>query len=176
MRRRQDVFLVLLAGLLTACVGTTVVNKPADVPLTYQELVDNTEPYVGRTVVMGGYVISVENFENSTRVTAVQAPLGSGQKPKSKDLSQGRLILIYSGFLDPEVYTKDRKITVSGTLSGSSTMARGEKTPYPYLEIQVAEIHLWPVEKPPPPYPYVDDPWYPFHYPWGWRYRHLWWP
>ena len=176
MKWRKGLFLSFLAGFLTACVGTTVVDQPVDVPLTYQELADNTEPYVGRTVVMGGYVLSVENLANTTRVTAVQAPLGSGQKPKSKDLSQGRLILIYSGFLDPEVYTKDRQITVNGILSGSSTIARGEKTPFPYLEIQVAEIHLWPVEKPPPPYPYMDDPWYPFYYPWGWRYHHPWWP
>lgn len=176
MRWCQGVFLVLLAGVLAACVGRTVVDQPAEVPLTYPELISNTEPYIGRTVVMGGYVLSVENLENATRMVAVQAPLGSGQKPKSKDLSQGRLILMYAGFLDPEVYAKDRKITVSGTLSGSSTVSGGEKTSFPYLEIQVAELHLWPVEKPPPPYPYWDDPWYPFYYPWGWRYHHPWRP
>jgi outer membrane lipoprotein len=173
----------LLAGVLGGCSVMSPSVEQAAVPLTFQELVDNTAPYIGQSVIMGGYVLSVENLEDSTRIVALQTPLGAGQNPKSKDLSQGRLILIHPGFLDPEVYTKDRKITVGGTLSGSSTIDQDAKTPYPYLKIQVTEIHLWPVEKPVPPYPYPypywdypywDNPWYPYYYPWGWRHPHGW--
>ena len=47
--------------------------------------------------------------------------------------------------------------------------------PYPYLKLEVRDIHLWPVEEPVrDPYWYDDD--YPYYYPWWWhpyrRHRH----
>ena len=135
--------------------------------MPFDELISRAAHYKGQTVIVGGYVVSVENLKEQSRMVVVQAPLGTGQRPKSKDLSQGRLILVYNGFLDPEVYTKDRQITVGGKILASS--AEDPKAPYPYLKIELQEIHLWAVPKPAPPDPYwYDDFWYP--YPWGGRY------
>ena len=92
--------------------------------------------------------------------------MGSGQHLKPKNLSKGRLILIYSGFIDPEVYTKDRQITVSGhILDGAGD---DPQVLFPYLRIQAENIHLWPEEKPLPPDSFWEDAWlYP--HPWyGW--------
>ena len=60
------------------------------------ELVAHAEQYRGKAVILGGYVLEVENLKDSTRILAVQAPLGFRQYVKSKDLSKGRLILIYA--------------------------------------------------------------------------------
>ncbi len=161
---------MVLVAVATGCsVMTPAVQDDALPPLPYLELVRQAGEYKNQTVILGGYVISVENQKAHTRMEVVQAPLGVGQKPKSKDLSEGRLVLIYEGFLDPEVYTKDRQITVGGQLLGSS--ATESDPSYPYLRVQVRDIHLWPVEKPFPPNPHWNDYGYPFHYPW-WHHRY----
>jgi outer membrane lipoprotein len=42
-----------------------------------------------------------------------------GEEPDLRDLSQGRFVVYFKGFLDPEVYAKDRAITVAGMVIGS---------------------------------------------------------
>jgi outer membrane lipoprotein len=136
----------------------------------FNSLIQNASQYTGRTVILGGYVVEVQNEHDISRIIAIQAPLGIGEEPKSRDLSQGRLILENRGFLDPEVYTKGRKITVAGTILGSSAT---EKNPvqFPYLRIMVTQIYLWQKERPieSAPYWWYWPP-YPYYYPWGWRY------
>ena len=161
--------------LLTACsVMSREVEKEALPESPFPELIAHAANHLNQTLILGGYVLEVSNQADHSRMVVIQAPLSMNREPYSKDLSQGRLILEYSGFLDPELYSKDRKITVAGRLLGSSaTDARPE--PYPYVRLGVIELHLWPVEilLPYDPY-YYWDPWwgspYPYYYPyWGWR-------
>ena len=44
---------------------------------------------------------------------------------------------------DPEVYKKDRKITVGGTFVGI-VMKDVDKAPHPFPEIESRQIYLWP--------------------------------
>ncbi len=158
--------------------GCAVMSKPimdeALPPLTYSELTRNVDRYIGETVVLGGYVLSVENFKDHTRMMVLQTPLGTGQRPKAKDCSQGRLTLLYDGFLDAEVFTKDRRVTAGGRILEPE---QGEQPLYPHIRMAVREIYLWPIET--ESYdPYWYDDWY--HYPWGWyhpwhhHHRHRW--
>lgn len=161
----------LILGMLWGCsVMSDQVKEEALPPIAFKELIKNVEKYKGDTVIVGGYVISVENKSDHTRILAVQSPLGVGERPKAKDLSQGRLILIYQGFIDPEVYTKDRKFTVGGRISTSSAVT--PKAPFPFLQLEVADIHLWSIEKPRSDH-YLEDDFYPYYYPWWWHsHRH----
>ncbi len=173
---------LLIASLVCfAFFGCTVISKQTTdqaQPLPeFDQLIQQTDRYVGETVVLGGYVLSVDNLESHTRIIALEAPLGSGQRPKSKDLSRGRLILRYDGFIDPEVYTKERQITIGGQILEPIT---DDPPSFPYLHVQISEIHLWPEQKPVPEDPYWDDPfcyypWRPYPYPWRypyWPYRY----
>lgn len=170
--KRLLILAVVPALILTAC---AVVPKPPPdqaIPMmSFAELVAEAGQYKGKLLTLGGSVLEVVNLKSQTRIEALQIPLGVGQKPKNKDYAQGRLILIKDGFLDPEVYTKGRLVTVSGTLLGSSK-SEDSQEPYPYLRVKVDELHLWPVEKPRPPEPYWDPFWYPF--PFWWRHPHHW--
>jgi outer membrane lipoprotein len=168
----------LLLGLLLFTVSGCAVVSPevqeaALPPIPFPVLIGDVQKYMGDTVIEGGYVVSVENKADYTEIVAVQSPLGIGQRPKAKDLSQGRLIMIYKGFIDPEVYAKDREITVGGKIVGSSALVKNPA--FPYLKLEIREIHLWAKEVPPDPYwydPYWYGP-YPFYdpYPW-WGYRY----
>jgi len=170
---------VLAFWLMGCAVVSEQAQQEALPQMPFPKLVDNAEQNIGQTVIMGGYIVDVENRRDRTIITAVQAPLGVGQEPKSKDRSQGRLILIYPSFLDPQVYTEGRKITVAGKLLGSSQTEK-EGKPFPYLRVEVSEIHLWPVQAPRYVDPYYWDPWwwgpYPYSYlhPFGWRHPYYW--
>lgn len=136
-------------------------------PVPLPMLISDVQKYMGDTVIVGGHVVAVKNKAGHTEIIAVHSPLGLGQRPKTKDLSQGRLVIIYKGFIDPEVYTKDREITIGGKVIGSS--AQLDNPSYPYLKVEVRDIHLWAKEEPWDPY---WDDYYPYHYPWWWHRHH----
>ncbi len=173
MQRIWKLSWVLAILILTACsVMSRSVEDEALPELPFPELIARSADYIDQTVILGGFVLAVTNDADHSRMVVIQAPLGVSREPQSKDQSQGRLIVEYPGFLDPEVYAKDRKITVAGRLLGSSaTDARPE--PFPYVRLQAVELHLWPKEMPVPYDPYWDPWWgfpYPYYYPyWYWR-------
>lgn len=160
--------LICLFGLFAGCAGAPPVMQEGALPqMPLSDLIANAAGYKGQTVVVGGFVLEVENQQGRTRIVAVQVPIGAGQRLKSKDLSEGRLILIYDGFIDPEVYKKDRGITVRGEILGGAV--NDPEISYPYLRVQVQDIHLWPEEDlPEQKYHPEYDPFHP--YPWYRRY------
>jgi outer membrane lipoprotein len=75
-------------------------------------------------------------------------------------------------FADPEVYKKDRKLTVYGTLTGLEKHKIGERmVDYPIVMSQ--NLLLWPKNQDYPYYsPFYSSPWYyggyaPYGYPYS---------
>ncbi|MCJ8500955.1 Slp family lipoprotein [Desulfatitalea alkaliphila] len=162
--------------ILSACsIMPADVEQTALPPMDFQELVQNARAHRGQMVIVGGYVVQVENHTDHTRITALEVPLGFRREPVERDRSRGRLILIYDGFIDPEVYTEGRKFTAAGYLLGSSAVDP-EPEPFPYLRIAVETLHLWSEQQPVRYEPYYRDPWmYPYGHPWWWRHPYWWW-
>jgi outer membrane lipoprotein len=167
-----------LAAALSACSAmSSQMRAQVNTSKSYQDLVQDPAASVGLSVILGGYVLNVTNQDDKTTLMLLQAPLGFQDQPGPRDKSNGRLIVEYPGFLDPEVYTEDRKVTVGGRILEGASLGGGD-TPFPYLRIAATEIHLWPQPKTydaydpwwyyPPRYPYYNHPWYHPHY----RYRH----
>ncbi len=135
--------LVFSVVLTTGCsvIPKSIENKALpEMPLPV--LIQKAGQYIGKTVILGGYLLKMRKINDRTRIVAIQTPLGADYEPKTKNLSQGIMILNYDGDLDPEVYVKDSKITVAGILLGSSA-TRDFQSPYPYVELELAHIHLW---------------------------------
>ena len=161
------IFLIVLAfGGLTAC-APKISKYKAGAPVPFEELLERPDFYKGRIVILGGYILEMVNEPESSLIIVVQAPLGSQNKPKSKDLSKGRFIVRTDKFLDPEVYTKGRKLTTGGRVSGGREQPLGDRT-YRYLVIEAEELYLWPKEKcyTRPYDPYFYHPWYYPRHPW----------
>ena len=153
---------LLLFG--TSCsVISREIRSEALPSVPFSELIQHTESYKGDTVIVGGYILETRNQAGSTLIKILQAPLMTGDEPRSRDYSQGRFVVEYQGFLDPAVYSKDRKVTVAGTVAGTVAETEGGY-PYAYLKIKSREIYLWPKYE----YRYYDpyyDYWYfPRHY------------
>jgi outer membrane lipoprotein len=175
MKRTFSVLCFLIfAVLMTGCAVMSPQLRNEAVPaMPFADLIRHSDVYKGKTVILGGYVASVENKGAESRIIALQTPLGIGEEPGFKDQSEGRLILLYKGFIDPQVYAKDRRITVGGEVLGGSV--GDPNAEFPYIKLQVREIYLWPIFRPAPPDPFWYDDWYPYPV---WRdyywHRHYW--
>jgi outer membrane lipoprotein len=126
--------------------GCAVVSKDlriqADPDLSFEQVAADPAQYAGEIVIWGGYIIENQPGQEESRLIILQAPLTSQQKPKSKDDSAGRFMATQNAFLDPEIYSKHRGVTVAGKVTGKTQIL--ENDPYgPYPVIQIKEIHLW---------------------------------
>ncbi len=139
------VAILVCSAILVSCgvISPQVQKTSVSVP-SFEVLVRDVAQYRDQTVILGGYLLEVQNKPDQTVMTALQVvPLSSGQKPGAKDRSQGRLIIVSTQFLDPEIYTKGRKITVAGKVIGSSQNETNTE-PYAYLRLEAIEVYLWP--------------------------------
>ena len=135
-------------------------GKRPENAVPFEALLKQIDGYKGRIVIVGGYILETANETDGSWITVLQAPLDSQNRPKSSDLSEGRFMVSSSKFLDPVVYSKERRITVGGKVIGSQERELGNLT-YVYPVIEAMEIHLWSKEGEyiGPYYPYYD-PWY----------------
>ena len=165
--------LLVLSCLLSACsVMSEATRRESEPDADFPNILANIEQYQGKTVILGGYILSIQNQATESVVEVLQSPLTFGDEPRRRDMSQGRFILRHGGFLDPEVFRKGRRLTVAGEVLGS-TQKKVDERPHTYLELKSREMYLWSTST-----HYYGPYWhrwhhYPFHpYPWGpWR-RH----
>ena len=166
-----------LLGGFTACAPaiSKKVREEAGEPVLFEALLKHTDDYKGRVVIVGGYILETVNETDGSRITVLQAPLDSQNRPKSSDLSEGRFMVSSGEFLDPVIYSKERRITVGGKVIGNQERKLGNLT-YVYPVIEAMEIHLWSKEGEyiGPYYPYYD-PWYHPRYRRPYRYRYPYW-
>ena len=109
------ILLFLLLGGFTACAPSISkkVREEAGEAVPLEALLKRTDGYKGRVVIVGGYILGTANDTDGSRITVLQAPLDSQNRPKSSDLSEGRFMISSSEFLDPVVYSKERRIPLA---------------------------------------------------------------
>ena len=111
----------------------------------------------GTRVRWGGEIIKTEPGPQETCFYLMSHPLDSEARPELSNGSegQGRFVACRSGFYDPEVFTRGRELTVTGTINGTLSQKVGDFD-YAYPRVQADVVYLWPRPQ------YVADP-----YPWG---------
>ena len=150
-------------------ISCTVISEPvrseAEPPLPFKSLIAQADQYRGRTVILGGYILETRNLKSETIIKVLQVPMRIGEEPDFKDRSEGRFLVYQQGFLDPEIYSKDRVITVAGKVIGSGSEEIGGNR-IQYLKIKSREIYLW------PEYETRGYPYHPWRYPYFRPYRY----
>ena len=161
-RLKTAALMSILLFTASCSVISSEVRREAEPTLAFNLLEEEANSYLGKTVIVGGYILETENLPDKMSILVLQAPLGFRDEPKSKDKSQGRFIVFHKGFLDPAVYRKWRKITVAGIVTGLTT-ANVENCPNQCVNLESYEIHLWPEYHYHRPryYPPFGDPPYP---------------
>lgn len=160
--------LLMVLGLLSAC--THVISrgslKQVDAKITFAALLKDPSAYAGKVVLLGGVIVNTINKQEGTLIEVYETALDREGKPVNTDVSEGRFLALYPGFLDSEIYRPGRKVTLTGTVVGAKVQQVGEiQYRFPYLLVK--EIHLLKVEE------YADYAQYDVSFWGGWWYP--WW-
>lgn len=157
---------IIVAGFLL-CACTTAIPKSVldevNRTITYEALKKAPMAYQGQMVLLAGVIVKTTNTPQGATLEVYQTQMDWEERPIHTDVSKGRFLVRYHQFLDPEIYSKKREITVAGRVVGVKPMPLGEMV-YPYPVIQAQAIHLWEKQR---PLPYDPYPWYPMGGPWG---------
>lgn len=174
---------ILLAVVLLLCAGCTRVISDAsmrlvDRSITFEQLKENPDRYIGKYVLVGGAIAAVGNTKRGGEIEAVQFRLDSDSMPDESYGSQGRFLAQADGFLDPLIYKTGRLVTIVGEVKGHTSRPL-DRVDYDYPVVAIREIHIWSARErgyyPYPSYYHYDypyyspypfyDPYYPYYYP-----------
>lgn len=117
-------------------------SRQALSPGVYTEaLFQNPEFYKGKIVMLGGVIASSKNTPEGTYIEVVEEPLDRRGRPIESDISRGRFIALYEGYLETIIYSQGRDITVVGEVLGIMQRKLGD-IDYNYLLLKAKEIKL----------------------------------
>ncbi len=171
---RLHVIVTILLLLVLSCAPfPQEVMQEVRRAVEFSEAIKNPESFKGESVIWGGVIIETITRPGDTLLIVRQTELDFQKQPKNPDRSAGRFIVRYAGFLDPAIYSREREITVVGTIAGKEERPVGERL-YTYPVVVARDLRLWEKRTEPP---YYYDPWYGGPYPWRpypW-YRHPYW-
>ncbi|MCF8084248.1 MAG: Slp family lipoprotein [Deltaproteobacteria bacterium] len=177
--RKRIIWIIALAGTLasgcTSAISDAVLQK-VNPHITFEALKEEPRSYRGELVLLAGVIVNTTVTPAGAVLEVYQTEMDWEHRPENPDLSEGRFLVQHKGFLDPEIYSQGRKVTVAGKVLGKRVMKLGEME-YAYPLIEAEELHLWKKREPLPgdPYPWypmggpwgVWGPWYPWYYPYG---------
>lgn len=167
-----------LATALALLGGCATIPKPLEGTYTDVSTTSAQQGGAGGTHVRwGGEIIKTEPGQQQTCFYILARPLDSQARPRvgTSGETDGRFVACRAGFYDPEVFTRGRELTVTGTLHGTLSQKVGEYD-YAYPRVEADVIYLWPkhVEaRYPAGYydPFWGPGWGPGYYgPWGYPY------
>ena len=162
-------------ALLVTLAGCASTQEPESrQALTFLQVKAAPDSFKGQSTVFGGKVLTARRLKESTKIEILQLPLDQSTRP-GYDLtqSQGRFIAQQREFLDPATLPPGTRITVTGEVSGSTTLPLDE-TDYTYLVINIKRVQVWaasedvaPCIRPyRGPCPYWGPYWSPYWRPW----------
>ncbi|KKO20176.1 MAG: Slp family lipoprotein [Candidatus Brocadia sp.] len=114
--------------------------------VTFAEVFNDPGRYKGQMIVLSGIVLKTENTKEGTLLQILQRPAGFRGKPKDVDETGGRFLALDSRYLDVNVFTEGRAVTIAGEVQGKRTLPL-DKIEYTYPLISVKELYLWPATR-----------------------------
>ena len=177
----RALIIALASFLLAGCsVIPKSVLKEVDRDIAIDMVQALPERYAGAKVLWGGIILNSENLEEVTEIEILETELAFDERPEDGS-SKGRFVLQSPGYLDTNIFSKNKRITVAGTVKSIERRKIG-KMDYPYPIITPIEIRTFePLSEyyepnyygpygPYGPYPYGPyGPSYPYgpNYPFG---------
>lgn len=138
------VFLVLvLTGMLASCASTPSFDvTDVDRALTPANVIDEPVLSLEKVALWGGTILGLKNLQESTQIEMLAYPLDSSHRPRLEEKTLGRFIIRHQGYLEPEVFTQGKLLSVVGEVGQSVTGKIGDSD-YTYPLIHSRNIHLW---------------------------------
>ncbi|MEO5573873.1 MAG: Slp family lipoprotein [Gammaproteobacteria bacterium] len=166
-------WLIIALFALGGCAATPQNLRGEFSALTPQTAQDNNAN--GQLVRWGGELIKATPGPNETCFELLGRALDANGRPASGDKTLGRFLACAPGFYDPTVYTANRELTVTGTLTDPVTRKVGNYD-YHYPQVAAQAVYLWPkrAEIVHGPWDYRDPFYDPFFSPFGYGHHRNW--
>jgi outer membrane lipoprotein len=116
--------------------------EEVDASIAFSDLKRAPKAHVGRVVLLGGVIVGSVNRKDGTLLEVYQTEIDRRGKPMNVDVSEGRFLALYAGFLDTAIFRKGRKVTIAGVVQGELTRRLGDLD-YHYPLVRIKDIHLW---------------------------------
>ncbi|MCK9376134.1 MAG: Slp family lipoprotein [Syntrophobacterales bacterium] len=118
------------------------VIKNVDQGITFPLLQQNPEAFKGRTVLLGGQIVSADlTSDGLVNIEVKQKPLDVDQKPVASASSQGVFLIQFPGEDLKEIHLGDL-VSVVGTMSGTKILQFGSIS-YPIILINAQKLNYW---------------------------------
>lgn len=140
--KRFLLLFVMVSLFSCAPVVSRELRERAERDLSFSALLRDPDRYEGRIVILGGIIASSLNTDEGTYIEVVQQPLDYRGIPEDTDVTEGRFLILYEGYLDKVIYSEGKKVTVAGVVIGKRVRLL-EEMEYPYPLIKSREIHLF---------------------------------
>lgn len=137
---RTSSLVILTGSLLFACTTIPEQLQGEYAPLTPK---GTTERDIGTPVRWGGVLLETRPESDHTCFEILFRRLQGSMRPEQSDKSAGRFIACKAGFYDPEVFKKDREVTLTGNIIHIDTRKVGEFD-YLFPVVDIEFMSLWP--------------------------------
>jgi starvation-inducible outer membrane lipoprotein len=143
MSGMKRILVVVISSLLagSCSVISKEVRKEAEQGVPFRDLVENTSHYIGKTVILGGYILTARRGEGGVLIEVSQAPLSTWEIPGDRSRTEGRFVVIDKHSEDFAEFREGLAITVAGLVLGRMTVGT-ENCPNPCLEVESRELHV----------------------------------
>lgn len=140
----MKLYILPICLLLGGCLNLPPAIQDAPIGnISYSQANKNINNYRDAQVRWGGVIIDVENEQTYSLVQIMYYPLNYYGRPQLNESNEGRFAIKSPEFLDPAIYTKNKEITIAGTVNGEIEQTIGKKTIRMPL-VSASVIHLWP--------------------------------
>lgn len=131
---------------LAACAPVPLFREvPAAPTPAPRDLARDIQRHMDRSVLWGGMVLELRQFEGYAEVEVLGFPIDSQARPEPRARDGGRFIAVRAGSLDPLQVTAGRFLTISGRITGERQLdVRGSSETV--AEVDAREIHVWPAD------------------------------
>ena len=142
--KKNGLFWIVFLISLTGCAHpiSKGFRNQVDPDLSLNQILQSPDSYVGKKVVLGGAIVETRNLKNVTEIEVVEKDLDCFGYPSLSDESRGRFLFRKQGYLEAQIYAKDRIVTGGGTVVGTQSGKIGE-VEYEFPVIEIEELKLW---------------------------------
>jgi len=137
----RSLLVILFGGLLIS--GCTTIPEQLMGEYSSLDPQGTSEKDLQTPVRWGGIILETRPEEDHTCFEVLSRQLQKSMRPADTDQASGRFIGCKPGFYDPEVFTKDREITVTGKIIYIDSRKVGEFD-YSYPIVDIEFVSLWP--------------------------------
>lgn len=139
--------IVACALLVPACSGSKVIPpelaEQIDTSVSYRDIQASPQAVQGRTVLLGGEVLSARRVQDGIELEVLQLPVKGDDPPAERRTeSQGRFLALDRGGGDPASYPPGTRVTIVAGVTGEDTRRLDEST-YRYPTVDVKHLYVW---------------------------------